>query len=164
MLQSEFRNFYAIYQSIFLCFINYFLSSTPSWRGKTYSLSIVIDKELDVRLLSFLCVTPVSAATMGFEQSRQIAGMKSGPVIPVWVIKFYFLLRKMDISSYIMDKNRKVWRSGSRCNVWGRLCMWELPMHKTLPIIHSYTRSCTGVQSADNKLRQTSSYSLHESI
>ena len=29
-----------------------------------------------------------------------------------------------------MEKNRKVWRSGSRYNVVDRLCMWELDIHK----------------------------------
>jgi hypothetical protein len=57
--------------SVFSRVINYFLSSTPSWCRKTYSLSIVVDKELDVRLMSFLCVTTVSAATKGLEQSRK---------------------------------------------------------------------------------------------
>jgi hypothetical protein len=40
----------------------------------------------------------LSAATMGLEQSRQIAGMKSLPLMTVGVIKLYFCLWKMDTS------------------------------------------------------------------
>jgi hypothetical protein len=69
------KNIFAFHQLL--------LSSTPSWRRKTYSLSIVIDKELDVRLMSFHRVTHISAATMGLEQSRQIVGMKSVPIMPL---------------------------------------------------------------------------------
>jgi hypothetical protein len=69
------RHIFAFHQLLFV--VHVFLA----WEN--LQLFIVIDKELDVRLMSFLCVTPVSAGTMCFEQSRQIAGMKSGPVMPV---------------------------------------------------------------------------------
>jgi len=61
----------------------FLFSTMPSWLRKTYNSSIVIDKIMDVRLMSFHCVTPVSAGTMGLEQNRQIAGMKSVPIMPL---------------------------------------------------------------------------------